>query len=80
MVTSSSFLFTINQQLAFFANAWNQHHIQIKDGLNRSPADLFGFDMMVHGIGGDQQPEDLTEEELEVYEVDWEALCDESLL
>jgi hypothetical protein len=38
------FLSTINQQLAFFADAWNQHRIQIRDGPNRSPADLFGFD------------------------------------
>jgi hypothetical protein len=74
------FLSTINQQLAFFADAWNQHRIQIRDGPNRSPADLFGFDMMVHGIRGDQLPEDLTEDELEVYGVDWEALRDERLL
>ena len=74
------FLSTINQQLAFFADAWNQHRIQIRDGPNHSPADLFGFDMMVHGIRGDQLPEDLTEEELEVYGVDWEALRDERLL
>jgi hypothetical protein len=74
------FLSTINQQLAFFADAWNQHRIQIRDGPNRSPADLFGFDMMVHGVRGDRLPEDLTEEELEVYGVDWEALRDERLL
>jgi hypothetical protein len=74
------FLSTINQQLAFFADAWNQHRIQLRDGPNHSPADLFGFNMMVHGICGDQLPEDLTEEELEVYRVDWEVLCDERLL
>jgi len=33
---------------------------------------MFGFDMLVHGVRGDQLPdEDLTEEELEVYGVDW---------
>ena len=37
--------------------------------------------MLVHGVHGDQLPEDdLTEEELEVYGVDWEGLGDERLL
>ena len=75
------FLPRINQQLAFFAESWNQHHIQIRDGPNRSPADMFGFDMLVHGVRGDQLPEgELSEEELEVYGVDWEGLHDEQLL
>ena len=75
------FLDRINQQLAFFAESWNQHRIQIRDGPNRSPADMFGFDMLVHGVRSDQLPEeDLTEEELKVYGVDWEGLGDERLL
>jgi hypothetical protein len=75
------FFHLINQQLAFFAESWNQHRIQIRDGPNRSPADMFGFDMLVHGVRGDQLPEDdLPEEELEVYGVDWEGLHDEQLL
>jgi len=75
------FLHLINHQLAFFAESWNQHRIQIRDGPNRSPANMFGFDMLVHGVRGDQLPEDdLTEEELEVYGVDWEGLHDEQLL
>jgi hypothetical protein len=75
------FLTTINQQLGFFAESWNQHRIQIRDGPNQSPADLFGFDMFVHGVRGDQLPDsDMTNEELEVFGVDWEALQDEHLL
>ena len=75
------FLPRINQQLAFLAESWNQHRIQIRDGPNRSPADMFGFDMLVHGVRGDQLPEEeLSEEELEVYGVDWEGLLDEWLL
>ena len=75
------FLSSINQQLHFFAEAWNQHRIQIHDGPNCSPADLFGFDMMVHGICGDQLPEEvMSDEVLEVYGVDWEGLHDEQLL
>lgn len=76
------FLSTINAQLSFFAEAWNQHLLQIRDGPNRSPADLFGFDMFVHGVRGDQLPpdDDMTEEELEVFGVDWQGLRDENLL
>ena len=74
-------LSSINQQLHFFAEAWNQHRIQIHDGPNCSPADLFGFDMMVHGICGDQLPEEvMSDEDLEVYGVDWKGLHDEQLL
>lgn len=70
-------------QLEFFANSWNQHKIQIRDGPNRSPADMFGFDMYVHGVRGHQLPnleEALDSEELEVYGVDWEGLHDDRLL
>ena len=42
---------------------------------------MFCFDMLVHGIHGDQLPEDnLTEEEQEAYGVDWEGLHDKQLL
>lgn len=71
------FLNQINTQLRFFLEAWNQHQIQIRNGPNRSPADMFGFDMFVHGVRG---TDPLTEEELEVFGVDWEALNDDSLL
>jgi hypothetical protein len=75
------FLRLINQQLTFFAESWNQHRIQIQDGPNRSPADMFSFDMLVHGVRGNQLPDkDLSDEELEVYGVDWEGLHDEQLL
>jgi hypothetical protein len=78
------FLGTINQQLEFFTQAWNQHQIQIHNGPNRSPADMFGFDMLVHGVRGSQLPAPadvpLSNEEMEVFGVDWEGLCDENLL
>ena len=75
------FLHVINQQLSFFAEAWNQHKLKIQDGPNHSPADMFGFDMIVHGVQRYQLPEDeLDEEELEVYGVDWEGLYDDQLL
>ncbi|KAJ6600315.1 hypothetical protein DFH09DRAFT_901510, partial [Mycena vulgaris] len=76
------FLATINSQLAFFAQSWNQHRIQIRNGPNRSPADMFVFDMLVNGVRGNQLPteEVLNEEELEVYGIDWPGLRDENLL
>ncbi|KAJ7649550.1 hypothetical protein DFH06DRAFT_996413 [Mycena polygramma] len=76
------FLATINSQLAFFAQSWNQHRIQIRNGPNRSPADMFVFDMLVHGVRGNQLPDEevLNEEELEVYGIDWEGLRDDNLL
>lgn len=73
------FLHQINEQLRFFLEAWNQHQIRIRDGPNRSPADMFGFDMHVHGVRG-TDPTPMTAEELEVFGVDWEALNDDAVL
>ena len=104
----------INAQLNFFAESWNQHRLQIRDGPNRSPADIFGFDMLVCGIRGYRlsaepanadgfaessssslPPYELTplpphglqsdidalsNDELEVFGVDWEGLEDNTLL
>jgi hypothetical protein len=65
----------------FFAQSWIEHHIQIREGPNCSPVDMFGFDQLVHGVRGDQLPHDgMAEEELEVYGIDWEALTDERIL
>ncbi|KAF8157372.1 hypothetical protein K438DRAFT_1621161 [Mycena galopus ATCC 62051] len=76
------FLDQINHQLRFFMEAWNQHQIHIRDGPNRSPADMFGFDMFVHGVRGTNpnHEEPVSDAELEVYGVDWEALHEDSLL
>ncbi|KAF8220746.1 hypothetical protein L208DRAFT_1331987, partial [Tricholoma matsutake] len=78
------FLNTINQQLNFLAESWNQHCIWMGHGPNCSPADMFGFDMFVHGMCGGPLPTPevvpLLEEELEVYGVDWEGLHNDGLL
>ncbi|KAJ7456996.1 hypothetical protein FB451DRAFT_1341984 [Mycena latifolia] len=76
------FLRQINNQLRFFMEAWNQHQIQIRDGPNRSPVDMFGFNMIVHGVRGTNilPEEQMSADELEVYGVDWEALHDDNLL
>lgn len=60
---------------------WNQHRISQRDGPNRSPEDMFGFDMLVRGIRGDSVDQfAMSDEELEVFGVDWEGLQDETLL
>jgi len=42
---------------------------------------MFGFDMLVHGLRGDYPADmNMTDEELEVYGVDWTALQNEQLL
>ncbi|KAJ7036420.1 hypothetical protein C8F04DRAFT_954016, partial [Mycena alexandri] len=74
------FLPTINNQLTFFAQSWNEHQIQIRNGPNRSPAEMFYFDTLVHGTRGHALAADLSEEELEVYGVDWEGPHDDTLL
>ncbi|KAJ7735629.1 hypothetical protein DFH07DRAFT_870733 [Mycena maculata] len=78
------FLGTINSQLAFFAESWNQHRIQIRNGPNRSPTDMFVFNMFVNGVRRDHLPpeeEELGDEELEVYGIDWQGgLRDDTIL
>lgn len=74
------FLDYVNYDLTFFTDAWNQHKIAMHGGPRRSPADMFGFDMLIHGVRGDPPSDHLTEnDELEVYGVDWEALQDDTL-
>ncbi|KAJ6448497.1 hypothetical protein C8R45DRAFT_850309, partial [Mycena sanguinolenta] len=77
------FLGTINSQLAFFAGAWNQHRIQMCGSTNRSPTDMFVFDMFINGVRGDQLPpeeEGLDDDELEVYGIDWQGLREDGIL
>ncbi|KAJ7149387.1 hypothetical protein C8R43DRAFT_1096902 [Mycena crocata] len=77
------FLATINSELAFFAESWNQHRIQIRNGPNRSPTDMFVFDMFVNGVRGDRLPEQeegLGDSELDLYGIDWQGLRDEAVL
>ncbi|KAF8193243.1 hypothetical protein K438DRAFT_1674778 [Mycena galopus ATCC 62051] len=74
---------TINTQLTFFAELWNQHHIQIRNGANWSPTDMFVCDMYVNGVRRDQLPqeeEDLGKDKLEVYGINWQGLRDNNIL
>lgn len=72
------FLGAINAQLAAFAEAWNHHVIQIRNGPNRSPVDMFGFDMYTNGLRGTELP--MSAEELELHGVDWEGLQEDQVM
>ncbi|KAJ7200862.1 hypothetical protein GGX14DRAFT_371909 [Mycena pura] len=77
------FLGTLNSELAFFAEGWNEHTIQIRNGPNRTPVDMFVFDMYAYGVRGDRLPpeeENLTQEDLESYGIDWQALREDNIL
>ncbi|KAJ3976241.1 hypothetical protein EV361DRAFT_790771 [Lentinula raphanica] len=78
------FLEAINNSLAFWAEGWNSHRItqgRDSNGPNRSPEDMWGFDMLVHGMRGDSLDQHrMTDEELEVFGVDWDGLQDNLLL
>ena len=73
------FLPLINLQLQFFAESWNNHKLQIRGGPNRSPIDMFGFDMVVYGLRGRELEIELNDEELELYGLDWDALDDDAI-
>lgn len=75
------FLSLINEQLTFWAEGWNNHRISQRNGPARSPEDRFGFDMLVCGFRGNSLDQfAMSDEELEVFGVDWEGLQDEVLL
>ncbi|KAJ8094099.1 hypothetical protein PM082_023307 [Marasmius tenuissimus] len=75
------FLPIINEEMEFWYRSWNQHKIAVKGGASRSPEDMFGFDMLVHSFRGDNlQSFPMTEDDLELFGVDWEGLHNETLL
>ncbi|KAI0055455.1 hypothetical protein BV25DRAFT_1921804 [Artomyces pyxidatus] len=69
-----SLLAHINRQLTFFAESWNHRRIQIRGGPNRSPNDMFRFDMLGDSIRGDRLllEDNMPDTELEVFVVDWD--------
>ncbi|KAJ3755178.1 hypothetical protein EV360DRAFT_50223, partial [Lentinula raphanica] len=77
------FIDVINASLEFWLAGWNCHRISQRrgDGPARSPEDMWGFDMLVHGLRGDDLDQyAMSDAELEVFGVDWEGLQDEELL
>ncbi|KAK7462205.1 hypothetical protein VKT23_007810 [Stygiomarasmius scandens] len=72
------FLSFINKNLRLFAEGWNRHPMQIRGQANRSPRNMFYFDMFANGMRGeDVQLEDA---EMEFYGLDWDALYNTAVL
>lgn len=67
------FLPEINNDISAFVEHWNHHRIRMQGQPNRSPVEIYGFDMGALGQRGDE----LNMEELETYGVDWQALGDD---
>ncbi|KAJ3765411.1 hypothetical protein FB446DRAFT_655351 [Lentinula raphanica] len=77
------FLDTINRSLGSWVEGWNCHRISQRhgEGPARSPEDMWGFDMLVHGLRGDTLDQyAMSDAELEVFGVDWEGFRDDQLL
>ncbi|KAL0069944.1 hypothetical protein AAF712_002839 [Marasmius tenuissimus] len=71
----------MNEDIEFWRDSWNNHDIAIQDRPSRSPNNMFSFDMFTSGIRGDSlRNYPMSEEELEVFGVDWEGLHDDALL
>ncbi|ESK83233.1 hypothetical protein Moror_3271 [Moniliophthora roreri MCA 2997] len=76
------FLPLINEHLTFWAESWNHHRITIwQGGPSCSPYDMFRFDMLVCGWrGGSLEDHRMSQEELEVFGINWKGLHDDVLL
>ncbi|KAJ8076537.1 hypothetical protein AAF712_007836 [Marasmius tenuissimus] len=77
------FIPIMNEDMEFWRESWNNHDISVRNGSgpSRSPNNMFGFDMFTSGFRGTSlQNHPLSEEELEVFGIDWEGLHDDVLL
>ncbi|KAF5366951.1 hypothetical protein D9757_010853 [Collybiopsis confluens] len=74
------FLPTINFHLQVWARSWNFHPIAIRNSSNQRPEEMFGFGMLLHGLRGEPLAQHLSQEELELYGIDWDAYQEESIL
>lgn len=75
------FLPSINRDVALFVETWNNHWIQIHRGTNRSPIDMYGFDMLAQGLRGNphatlEEVDMLSPDDIETFGVDWAGLHD----
>lgn len=76
------FLDAINEDVLEWAEAWNAHKVQVPEGGQRSPRDMYIFGMIEDGPRGIQQILDEGHEEEEdignpeEYGVDWQAQSD----
>lgn len=80
------FLGHINSDAVAWAEAWNNHKLQIRREHQQSPHEMFFFSMYEdgpRGLNGPRQHREvdrLEEEDIESYGVDWEDMDDEELM
>lgn len=77
------FLSSINQDAQEWAEAWNSHTLHLRGEPDRSPKDIFFFDMLQRGPQGLQSvatPDDEDDLDLSAYGVDWQVLENQTLM
>jgi hypothetical protein len=76
------FLPAVNHDIELFIQSWNHHQIHRRDGPNQSPIALFAIGSLTEGSRGDlyQDLEELNDEDLFEYGVDWEAMGENAVL
>lgn len=79
------FLNSINQDATSWAEAWNNHKLQIRGEHQQTPHEMFFFSMLEDGPRGVTNNEQWSheageDEDLATYGIDWEAMEDEQLM
>jgi hypothetical protein len=82
------FLEQINQDALSWAEAWNNHKLQVPDGHQQTPQEMFFFSMVEDGPRGLNGPrqniqggqDELEGEETSLYGVDWEDMENDELM
>ena len=71
------FLHEINKDIEDWLGSWNNHTMSIQGQRSRTPHDMFFFGMIKEGLGGiEYANDDLSEDELAGYGIDWQDLAD----
>ncbi|KAJ8074675.1 hypothetical protein PM082_022253 [Marasmius tenuissimus] len=82
------FLDAINHDAILWAEAWNQHKMSLRHRSSASPTEMFVFGMMENGVRGmdevwnmndDDRVNFASQEDVDLYGIDWEAIDDHNL-
>ncbi|KAJ8090047.1 hypothetical protein PM082_018627 [Marasmius tenuissimus] len=82
------FLDAINHDAILWAEAWNQHKMSLRHRSSASPTEMFVFGMMENGVRGmdevwnmndDDRVNFASQEDVDSYGIDWEAIDDHNL-
>jgi hypothetical protein len=74
------FLSEINQDAQDWSGAWNSHVVSLRGERARTPQDMFFFGMLEQGVRGIEiEDQDLDEDAIAGYGIDWEALDNQEI-